>query len=542
MLVGWTLAAAPALASDVEAAIADAIAAAREGHCADAYERLAGIAELESRARLLAGQCRVRAGLYPEALADLDRIRAAPDLDATQRGNVELARAIALYRLERIPEADAALRAARGRTSEEAQYELYRGLVDLQQGEPERAAEALETAARLDPDQTEPVASFYAGMAWREASERGKARLALERVVARDGDGVWGKQAQAMLESIELFPSYVRVSGGIEYDDNVILRGGQTVQPGAGFVIRQDGEADWRGVWLLDAGVQLFNQDDWSAGVTGRYYGSAQFDLTEFDTQYPRIGAYVAHRLEPNTTVQARYEFGHAWLDEDSFLRTQLGELGLAHTWDRAGRTLVVADVIANDLRFTPDEIPDVNPTPPPLCTATTSGCSPLGVDESEERNQDGVGYGIALIHRFPLPIPDALDDVIEVAQIEGSYRFGYYDAEGDEWEHFSHYLTAGLRIELPLDFRVGCLASYEFRDFANPSTFPDNEVIGQPYTLASQDREEHEWNFTAEVEKDLTEWLSLSARYSYRDSESNRRVYDYTRNVVGAYVNLHWD
>ena len=204
----------------------------------------------------------------------------------------------------------------------------------------------------------------------------------------------------------------------------------------------------------------------------------------------------------------------------------------------------MVTDVIVNDLRFTPDEIPDVNPTPPPPCPVgtTNSGCSPAGVDESEERNQDGVGYGAALIHQYPLPVPDVLDAVVEQARLDGSYRFGYYDAEGDEWEHFSHLLTAGLRVELPLDFRVACSTSYEYRDFANPSTYPDNEVIGQPYTLSDDDREEHEWNFTAEVEKDLTDWLSVSARYSYRDSESNRRVYDYTRNVVGGYLNLHWD
>ena len=48
--------------------------------------------------------------------------------------------------------------------------------------------------------------------------------------------------------------------------------------------------------------------------------------------------------------------------------------------------------------------------------------------------------------------------------------------------------------------------------------------------------------DFTAELEKDLTKNVSMSARWSYLDNESNRRVYDYTRNIVGAYVNVRFD
>ena len=55
-----------------------------------------------------------------------------------------------MYRdLERYAEADAALASAEGLTKDEAQHALYRGLLALREGDDERAAPALERAARL---------------------------------------------------------------------------------------------------------------------------------------------------------------------------------------------------------------------------------------------------------------------------------------------------------------------------------------------------------------------------------------------------------
>jgi tetratricopeptide (TPR) repeat protein len=533
----------PAFAEDVEDAIAASMRDADAGRCDEALRRIVDIEGLEDRALLLAGECRIRAGLYPEALADLDRIDEGADLSAGQRGDADLYRAVALYHLDRFTEAEVALDAADGKTREEAQFALYRGLLDLRNGDNERAAPLLETAARLSPATTEPVASYYAGMAWHGASERSKARAAFMRVIEQDGNGPWGKEAAKMLESTELFPYYVRMSAGIEYDDNVILQGGETqfVQQGSGLQITEDGEKDWRGVWRLETGMQLFNVDDWSGGVTGSYTGNAHYDLDEFNTNYPTIGAYLARRLGPNTAAQVRYQFGFAWLKDNSFLRTHSTEAGISHTWDKAGRTIVVADLVANDLRFTPDDITDEGAGG--TCASTTSGCGPVGLREDQQREQDGIGVGAAVHHEIPISVPSAIDEVVEEIDLVGGYRFRYYDAEGDEWEHFAHILSAGIIVELPFEVSIATRATYEYRDFANPSTFPDNEVVGVSYVpLSNVDREEHEVTFEAEIEKDLNEYLSVSARWHYLDNESNRRVYDYSRHIVGGYVNFRFD
>jgi tetratricopeptide (TPR) repeat protein len=523
-------------ADQIEEAIAAALEESNQGRCDQALRRLTAAQGLESRGRLLAGQCYIRQGLYPEALAELDRARTARDLDSEQMGDVELYRGVALFHLERYTEADAALESASGLTADEAQLSLYRGLIALRRGDPERAAPALESAARLSPAGTEPVASYYAGLAWQGAAERAKARAAFQRVVDIDPDGPWGREAARLLDSTRLFPAYARLSAGIEYDDNVRLRGaGIDIPPSDG------GNKDWRGVWSAEAGVQLFAVDQWSGGLFGSYTGSAHRDLDEFDVHYPTLGAWLDRRLGPQTHARAFYSFGYAWVDEDSFLQTQLIQAGLIHTWEKAGTTEVFADVTINGFRFPLDDVPDASvcagPNPP-----TNQGCGPNGLDEGDARDRDGVGAGAAIEHRYLVPLPSRVDDFLEELVLRGQYRFAYYDSDGREWDHWSNRFLLGMTAELPLDLRFDAWAAYERRDFDNPSTFPDFQVPGQPYFLSNVDREEDVAEIQTELEKGLGDHFSISARWTYVDNESNRKVYDYNRHIVGGYLNFRFD
>jgi tetratricopeptide (TPR) repeat protein len=541
---GSALASEDPVAEALKAAAADV----EQGRCEQVRERLAPIGGLEHRALLLTGLCLIRAGRYPEAIASLDGARGAEDLGPAQIGDVELYRGVALYHLERYAEAAEALVAAEGLTSEPAELALYRGLLALRRGEDEQAAPDLEAAALLSPALTEPVASYYAGLAWHGAAERGKARRAFERVIAIDGeDGPWGRQARVLLGQTDPVAFFLRGSVGVEYDDNVILRGGAT-QFSSPDAPSSAGEKDVRGAWSFDGGAQLFQAGDLGGGLTAGYSGNAHADLDEFDAHYPRVGAYLSHRIDAETTAQLRYEFGHAWIDSDAFLRAQLAELGLSHTWEQAGTTVAAIDLVVNDLRFPTRDVVDGPGNPSDPCTDPETPCGPVGLDEGRARDRDGTGVGAALEHRYLVPIAEPLEPILEEIRLGGGYRYRYYVSQGSEWKHMSHILSAALELELPYGIGLATRASYELRDFSNPSTFPDREPVAVPtddslqYSLSSQDRREHEVSFTAELEKDLTSNVSLSTRWSYLDNESNRRVYDYTRHVVGGYVNVRFD
>ena len=123
-----------------------------------------------------------------------------------------------------------------------------------------------------------------------------------------------------------------------------------------------------------------------------------------------------------------------------------------------------------------------------------------------------------------------------------GGYRFEWYDSQGTEWERFGHILSAGFNVELPFDISFDGRGAYERYDYDNPSTFPDSEVVGFTYFLSDQDRADEAYLAEAELEKDITEFLSVSARYSYYDNSSNVRIYSYRRHIAGAYVNFRFD
>lgn len=524
-------------ADDTAEVIRQAIEAAESGRCAEAFDLLSTAENLASRARLLAAQCRVRAGLYPEALNDLNRIRGASDLTPTQVGDVEAYRAVAFYHLERYTEAEAALGRAEGLTSQEAQVSLYIGLIALRNGENDRAAPALESAARLAPAITEPVASYYAGLAWQGSANRTKARAAFRRVVELDGDGPWGKEAAKMLAANTAYPFFASMGAGIEYDSNVELRGKGLVElsPELNF----DGKADGRAVWQMNGGVELFEKNDWSGGVNVGYTGNAHFDRTDFDTRYLASGAYLARRFDAKNLAQIHYQLGLGWVDEKWFLLTHYADLGLTHVWSSAGKTRMFGDLVWADIRFDAIDAPDAS-----VCLTGTPnvGCGPDGLREDEERDRSGYNLGFGLSHDYPVSIPEGLDEVLRRVDLAGGYRFGYNHSKGSEWKYFGYAVNLGMDLEFPMAFSLGTHLRYEYRDFLNPSTFPDDESPGVTYTLSDADRQEHEVTFTTEVAKDLTEQLSTSIRWRFVSNMSNRSVFDYTRHVVGVYLNYRFD
>ena len=336
-----------AFAGPVEDALAKATLEAEAGRCEEAVRRIEAIDGLGSRAHLVGGQCQIGQGRYAEALAAFERADRAGDLSERQMGDLELHRGIALFHLERFGEAEKALDSADGLTRDDAQLSLYRGMIALRRNDNDRAAPALESAARLNPGLTEPVASYYAGLAWKGSAERTKARDAFQRVIELDPDGPWGKQAANLLETTELLPFFARASVGVEYDDNVFLRA-------QGIDRRNtDREKDWRGVWSAEAGVQLFQDGPWSGGVLGSYSGNKHHRTGDFDVHFPSIGAYLEHRYGPDTIGRVRYDFGHAWIDKGSFLKTHSVQGALVHTWERVGTTEVSADLTWNDLGTT---------------------------------------------------------------------------------------------------------------------------------------------------------------------------------------------
>ncbi|MEE3327833.1 MAG: hypothetical protein VX252_10900 [Myxococcota bacterium] len=485
-----------------------------------------------ARLARLAGECDIHRFDYEGAAKELsDAVRLDPDAE-----NAQLYLAVALYHLEEFDQAWTAIQAANGHYSASAapQYEFYRGLLLLQQGEQADAAAALERAAAASPGEVEPVASYYAGLSFMGLRDRKSARAAFERVAEMDAQGQWGKQAKVALESVALEErNWIGAQAGLEYDSNVVLLGDGI--PLAGDI---SGQSDGRGVWFLEGGIELFDTGSWSGGLVGNYAGSAYFNLNQFDVEYPMLGGWLDRWVGERSLVRLRYSFGHAWVDYDSFVSSQNVILSGYHDWEKLGRSEIAATWEWNDYKYDIPAVPEANPADPGQCLILFAPCAPLGFDAQAARNRDGNGLLIGLQHEYKLASTGT--DLVTELRLRAGFRYRQYWAKGRDWNYSGYRLSAGFDLDLPWKIEMDGEGSWEYVPFDHPSSYPTPPLPnGVPYTLPTEDRLDQVGRFTLLLSRPITRNIEVSARYFYIRNNSNVAVFDYGRHIVGTYVSF---
>jgi tetratricopeptide (TPR) repeat protein len=531
-LLAFALLAPAGRAADEDPRRALAERLAGEGRCAAALE-VAGELRREGSADadllLLAGTCEVQLRRDAEAVETLrEALRLAPD-----RAAIQLRLAIALYHLGDSTGARAQLDSAEaGLGGEHAEILLYRGLLLLEEDRGLEAARTLERAGARDPLAVEPVASFYAAVAWSHERDRERARALLDRVEREWPDTRWAEEAarlRARLDA-ERRQRWARLQVGFEYDDNVVLQGGSSQLPS-----EISSRGDQRALWSLEAGAEWLRRGPWASGFLLAYYGAAYDEITSFDSHYPTGTWWLDRRLDPDTTLRLLLDGGFAWVDYDSYLATQGGTLSLLRAWGERGESQLYARVRRDDYRVRSDDVPGGSGVPGSPCTLPPAPpldfCGPPGLDERRERDRDGVAAIAGLRHSIPLP---ALSSVLR-----GGYEFEHFDARGEEYTHDAHSFHAGLGVELPYEIALDLAGFYSFRPFEGPTTFPDPPAPFEntEYALGSQDRNEHYYGASLTLARPIGYGLTASASYRYERNDSNAEVFDYDRQVFGVYL-----
>jgi tetratricopeptide (TPR) repeat protein len=465
---------------------------AAQGRCTDALpvaRKARALDAGDARAALLEGQCAIRLKRYGEAIAPLeDARRLDPGLS-----RAALYLGIAHYHQGDLDRAEAELAAAAGPLGDNAELQLYRGLVLLERARATEAAEALERAAALDPRTADPAASYFAGRAWQSADQRERAARALRRVIAQAPGTPWATEAERALASSEA--RYRRqapwgiASAGIEYDDNVVLLDDVTA------------DDDWRGVWFLAGGVELFRNAGWAGGVIADYNGSAHGDLHDFDSHFPAISIWLDRSLDDDTYLRLQPDFGYRWLGTDPFLAVYGATLALHRAWGEAGSGRAFVRYAHRDYRY---DVP-VDPTGDPKAL-----------------NRDAEEYGGGYEHVYPAG---------SETELRGGFQINRYDARGREYKHTGYEVWLGGRRELPLGLVGDLGAGYRYAHYDNASGFT--------IPPRSWRRRDHVFHAQALLERPITEHVELSARYRYQDNDSNVRVFDYDRHIVGGYVTV---
>jgi tetratricopeptide (TPR) repeat protein len=532
---GTGLAAHAAGSDDV--AYARATALARAGRCPEALAALAEISQPTAASVNLRAQCQLDAKDWPAALASLEEAKrldpATPD--------VELHLAVARFHMGDYAGAREALDAAAPTSENDPQYHLYRGLVLLQAAESEQAANELRRARALSPSAVEPSASYYEGLAWASADDADRAREALDRVIASAPGTPWAVEAERAKQQLAGLAAgrgkaWLLARAGLEYDSNVRLRGNQVFPGDEG---GKDG--DGRGVWMLHGGTELLSGPGWAAGVQATYYGTAQFDLSDFDEEYPVLGVWYDQRLAEDTYLHLSYDAGYAWYGYDPFVFSQQIRASLFHDFHEYGRTeFFVAPYVDNYL-YSVKDVQDGTGVPGSQCPDPNEICGPPGIDESHTRDRDGVGTSAGFEHRY---LMDAID-----TELLGGAAFLYYDARGTDYSYDGIGTWFGTSTDLPFETAFRTSFGYAYYGYWHRSSYPDPENPAlkadpdtEEYTLSNAHRHDHQYYAGAEVEKYITDAWSVMLRYSFTYVESNADVFAYDRHIVGGYVTYRWN
>jgi len=529
LLFAVGLTAGSAFAAENGALRMRAEALAAQGRCEEALalvrDAQASFGE-DARLKLISGQCLIQLQRFADAVEQLEAARTQqPELPG-----VDLYLGIARFHLGDLAAAEEAIAAARQRDPNGAEVNLYWGLLLLQRAQNGQAAAYLERARLANAAAVEPVASYYTGIAWLGAEDRARGEAALRRVVEEAPNSSWAEEARRALEKMREHEAgrwWATLTGGFEYDNNVLLRGSGVSLPS-----EISSQRDTRFMWLLEGGYEFYRSRRWTLGALLRYYGNEHDDLGNFEIHYPTLTFWADYHFGRGLTGRIQYDGGYAWVDNDPFLSSHNFTTSLYQDWGQRGRTQLFANYYRYDYKFDNSDVPDgpgfVNA---PCLDIDDIVCAPPGINESTARNRDGYGSSFGAEHAFPLG-----DSGVE---LRGGYRFHLYSSRGSEYSYTGHELKLGLQIQLPWDLVLDLLGRYTYKPYRNHSTFPDPEdlFLNRQYGLANHVRRDKVYEFEVQLERRLTDRLSAALRYSYLRNRSNVAVFDYRREVIGAYL-----
>jgi tetratricopeptide (TPR) repeat protein len=473
---------------------------AAEDRCEEALERARRARALEpddARSALVEGRCELRLGHYEQAVGPLEEARR---LDPSLPGvSTDLAQC--RFHLGELDAAERELDRAEAENPDDGRAALYRGLVLLERSEPRRGAEAFERAARLDT-QSEPMASFYAGMAWDRAGEEARAIASLRRVLEESPGTPWAAEAERALARLEARGGrnwWAGATAGLEWDSNVVLLGTGVPAPA-----EITGQADGRGFWGLDAGVELLRDEDWSAGVLGTYAGRAQFDLTQFDLERPTASVWLDRRIDDASFARVKPFFGYTWLGYDPYVLTTGSNFSYHRRFGDWGAGRFLFRLTYNDFLFPLIAPPLTNP---------------------ETINRDGFEYRVAYDHRLPVGASTIL---------YGGLGWYFYDTQGNEYRHWGLGPWLGARQRLPLEFELDLLARYAYEPYQNRSVFAfPSSPVGA--------RRDNIFALQVLLERPITRNVLGTIRYRFVNDASNTAVFNYSRNIIGGYVTVRF-
>ena len=403
--------------------------------------------------------------------------------------DVLLDRGIALLDAGRLPEARAAFARVLELEPDRGRAHLFAGIAAYRMSAYSEALSHLERAGELDAS-IRTQSRYYAGLSEAFEGNLANAEVAFGDVEQQSPLSPLGQSAQNLRAQVAPAPLERRwqaeLLGGMEYDSNPTIAG-DIVSP----------EDDWRGVLRPSASYRFVQTE--SRLAHGRLRGLPELPHRPDGVEPPDPLALALGRLQPGPgsagpalRLRLHLHRHHGSLPPpapgDPVAERPEGDWGVTYV---------------NYQFHYQDYLNDLTPESEPIL------------------DRDGTRHIVGASQFFFLPEPFTY---VRLGALGDFTR-----TDGTEWSYDGWEASWGAGYDFPYEVSLSWLYRFFWRDYRNESAFA--------VPAFSEKREDRRHVFTVELAKALTEHWVVSLGGAFTWSDSNIPIYDYNRQVGGAYV-----
>lgn len=344
-----------------------------------------------------------------------------------------------------------------------------------------KSAEYLLRSSELSPS-VKPNAYYYIGVGYYKRSEYDQAIEKLSYVEQnaetkslREDSAMWLQIIQT--EKARTKPYQLYIKAGIQHDDNVNLA------PVNSDVL--SGKSDTAAVGYFSGRYALVKKGPFDLGVGYSHYQTAYSDLSQYDLISSIPEVYSEFRLNP-VTLGLSYTPSYYWVDGESYL--------MQHQ-------------VVPSIRW-----------------------------QINDKNDAALSYGYYRNHYFTDSGRDGHTNEITLDFDHGLTSLKGYLFCGAGYEDN----TASSRDEYYKQGSATLGLSFNVLDATNLTVYGAyyDKQYDHTDSVYKVKRKDSRYFASASVTRRIfSDWLSLSAEYTYTNNDSNIADYDYDRNTIAAYV-----
>ncbi len=380
-----------------------------------------------------------------------------------------------------------------------AKVHYYRGRILQRQGKRSEAAAELEKAVALDPHLALEV-HYETGVVSYQGGDLETARKAFQNVMTISPESEAARSAVDFLEKIEAEEIKrkrwdLRLSLGVQYDDNVILEPNQG--PAAGRTITD--EEDLSGLVYLRGRYEWLNTPLWSGRMEYGLYQNFHRDdiLEDFNIQNHQFIFNGGRRIGRSELI-LQYELQYALLGGDTFLFKQA--IGPRLIFPESKRHLTEFSYQFGAKRFNDIE-----------------GLFPNNSERDVRTHKGGFTHYYIFESK---------------GNLHGGYSFQREIAGGrpneDDWTFSGHRWAAGFVLPPWRRLTLAVDAEYVVRLFDHENQQPPNEK-----------RDDREFLTILTLSRSFGERFDLSVQYLHQQNRSNIPLFEYDRNIYGMIATI---